>query len=273
MTKSPYLLPEGKVQIAFSGGRTSAYMLHQILKANPNMGDNPDVRVTFQNTGREMPATLDFVAEVERRFEIKITWLEYRATKPFFEIVDHQSASRNGEPFEALINKKKALPNQHKKWCSAELKTKTAKRYLCHIGWRKWTAAIGFRSDEDHRTPFDCNRSTAWTPMRDANVTRHMVVEFWRGMPFDLNLPTFGGKTIGGNCDGCFLKSEAYLSSLSRDMPERHTWWEAQELRLGWQFSDRFSRSELRLFIERQGDWILSNEDFLCQAEGGECTG
>jgi len=31
---SPYILPPGNVQIAFSGGRTSAYMLHHILEAN-----------------------------------------------------------------------------------------------------------------------------------------------------------------------------------------------------------------------------------------------
>ncbi len=29
-----YLLPDGPVQIAFSGGRTSAYLLRQILDAN-----------------------------------------------------------------------------------------------------------------------------------------------------------------------------------------------------------------------------------------------
>lgn len=32
-TTSPYALPEGSVAIAFSGGRTSAYMLHQIIEA------------------------------------------------------------------------------------------------------------------------------------------------------------------------------------------------------------------------------------------------
>ena len=70
---SPYLLPDGNVQIAFSGGRTSAYMLHQILAAN---GDLPDrVVVTFQNTGREMPETLDFVAEVGRRWSVNVVWL------------------------------------------------------------------------------------------------------------------------------------------------------------------------------------------------------
>ena len=48
-------LPDGNVLISFSGGRTSGYMLHRILKAN---GDLPDrVKVLFANTGREMPDT------------------------------------------------------------------------------------------------------------------------------------------------------------------------------------------------------------------------
>ena len=61
---NPYTLPSCLVQIAFSGGRTSAYMLRKIMDANPGLRD--DVVVTFQNTGREMPQTLDFVAEVGR---------------------------------------------------------------------------------------------------------------------------------------------------------------------------------------------------------------
>ena len=48
-----YTLPAGNVQISFSGGRTSAYMLHQILAVN---GDLPErCKVVFSNTGREMP--------------------------------------------------------------------------------------------------------------------------------------------------------------------------------------------------------------------------
>lgn len=85
---NPYLLPEGNVQIAFSGGLTSAYMLHQILEANGGLPSR--VEVTFQNTGREMPQTLDFVAEVGRRWGVLITWLEYRAEAPFFEIIGRQ---------------------------------------------------------------------------------------------------------------------------------------------------------------------------------------
>lgn len=270
MTDSPYLLPPGNVQIAFSGGRTSGYMLHQILEANAGLPER--VVVAFQNTGREMPQTLDFVAEVGRRWGVMITWLEYRPRKPLFEVVGYQGASRNGEPFDALIKRKQALPNQQKKWCSAELKTLTSKRYLVSLGWKKWTSAIGFRADEEHRTPFQCSRAIGWTPLRAANVTRSDVVGFWKRQPFDLALPSVNGKTVGGNCDGCFLKSEAFLSALARDMPMRHSWWETHEASRNRTFSDRYSRRELREFMERQGDWALSTEGVLCQADDGECT-
>lgn len=48
---SAYLLPEGPVQIAFSAGRTSGFMLHEILEANGGLPDQAEV--TFQNTGEE----------------------------------------------------------------------------------------------------------------------------------------------------------------------------------------------------------------------------
>lgn len=30
--RAPFLLPAGNVQVAFSGGRTSAYLLHRLLE-------------------------------------------------------------------------------------------------------------------------------------------------------------------------------------------------------------------------------------------------
>ena len=211
---NPYLLPEGNVQIAFSGGRTSGFMLHQILEANGGLRD--DVLVSFQNTGREMPQTLDYVQELGERWNVKIIWLEYRAAKPLFEIVSHNSASRNGEPFDQLIAKKQALPNQHQKFCSAELKTLTAKRYLRSIGWKRWTSAVGFRADEMHREAFPDNRATSWLPLRSANVTKFDVVRFWMAQPFDLRLPSFKGKTVDGNCDGCGFQSEGLGGKATR---------------------------------------------------------
>ena len=84
---NPYLLPEGNVQLAFSGGRSSGYMLHQILEANGSIPGR--AIVTFQNAGREMAETLDFVHEVGNRWGVKIEWLEYLPDSPGFIVVDH----------------------------------------------------------------------------------------------------------------------------------------------------------------------------------------
>lgn len=275
---SPYILPDGNVQIAFSGGRTSAYMLHAIMEANGGIPDR--ARVTFQNTGREMPETLDFVAEVGRRWNAPIVWLEYRPEAPFFEIISHNSAARDGEPFEALIRRRKYLPNQQARFCTIELKVRTAKRYLRSLGWEHWTNGVGLRADEPHRLnkPAPRDRWTVWTPLADAGVSKHDVAAFWRRQPFDLRLPNVRGNCWLGNCDGCFLKSEANLAALARDYPERHEWWERMEALAstlttgtGQNFSVRYTRAEMRDFIERQGDMAFA-DGVLCQADGGECV-
>lgn len=51
--------------IAFSGGRSSAYMLYKMIEANGGIPDS--CVVSFQNTGRENIETLDFIAEIETR--------------------------------------------------------------------------------------------------------------------------------------------------------------------------------------------------------------
>jgi 3'-phosphoadenosine 5'-phosphosulfate sulfotransferase (PAPS reductase)/FAD synthetase len=272
---NPYLLPDGNVQIAFSGGRTSAYMLRKISRVNPDFLDRiaaGTLVVSFQNTGREMPQTLDFVQEVGERWNVPIVWLEYRGGPPVgFEIVSHNSASRNGEPFADMNRRKQMLPNIFQAHCSAQLKTLTAKRYLVSIGWKRWASAVGFRADEAHREPRADTRATAWLPLRAANVTKLDVALFWRQQPFDLRLPIFNGKTIGGNCDGCFKKSEAQSAALARDYPERHAWWENEEVSAGGTFSKRFSRASIRRMVEAMGPGLFSDEAYLCQKDDGEC--
>lgn len=278
--REAYKLPDGNVQIAFSGGRTSAYMLHQILEVNGHLPDR--VQVAFQNTGREMPETLDFVQECGERWGIPIVWLEYRPEPPGFEQVNHNSASRSGEPFEALIEKRRFLPNQQARFCTTELKVRPAKRYLRSLDWDYWTNCVGIRADEQRRLKPEGvklgDRWTIWQPLAHANVSKHDVALFWRRQPFDLRLANINGSTPMGNCDGCFLKSEAHNAMLARDYPDRAEWWERMEEKAqrltsgtGGTFSKRYSRSELRSFVERQGSWAFDTEGALCQADGGDC--
>lgn len=227
-----YTLPQGNVQISFSGGRTSAYMLHQILAVNDGLPDR--AKVVFSNTGREMPQTLDFVQECAERWNVPIIWVEGR---PFnevgqrFEVVDHNSASRNGEPFEQMIRRKKYLPNQGARFCTAELKVRPARDYLRSIGWEHWNAALGIRADESSRVNREPQKERwqRWYPLADNQIDKHVVMRFWENQPFDLGLDVVRGNSALGNCDGCFLKSEATLAMLARDYPERHKWWEEME--------------------------------------------
>lgn len=62
--------------VRFSGGRSSAMMLHGLLQRG-EFDPSRDVCV-FSNTGEEMAATLDFVQECATRWGVPVVWLEYR---------------------------------------------------------------------------------------------------------------------------------------------------------------------------------------------------
>ena len=282
--EEPYTLPDGNVQIALSGGRTSAFMLHQILEANGPLPDH--ARVITTNTGKEMPQWLDFLGEIQSRWQVDITLLEYQTDAPGYRVVGLQGAAMNGEPFDALIEKIGFAPTLRGfggvMVCSTRLKTRPAAKYLRAIGWKRWTVALGIRADEAKRSAGPGREFwTNWRPLVDAGVTKENVTAFWAKQPFDLHLPNVGGVTPLGNCDLCPLKSEAKLAEIIREFPERARWWERWEDRLegttqkpsGAQFNKRFRIFDLRERIRAQGDWIFDTEGVLCQADGGECVG
>src|SRR5262249_51915872 len=100
---NPYQI-SGPALVSFSGGRTSAYMVHKIVRAHE--GRLPDdVVVCFANTGKEREETLRFVHECATRWGVKVHWIEWRNYDPGFEEVGYSSAARNGEPFATLIRK------------------------------------------------------------------------------------------------------------------------------------------------------------------------
>lgn len=228
---NPYLI-SGPAVISFSGGRSSGYMLYHILQAHNGILPD-DVKAVFCNTGKEMTETLDFIQECSDRWNVPITWLEYNPLSVGkFDIVSHNSASRNGEPFTRLNDAKGFLPNPVARLCTVNLKIRTTISYLKSLGWDYWDNAIGLRADEPRRVAKlkgDTSRETPLCPMYHAGVTKATVGEFWKNQPFDLRLPNINGKTPFGNCDMCFLKSFPTLMGIMRDKPHLATWWIEQE--------------------------------------------
>lgn len=224
--RDPFIIDEPTC-ISFSGGRTSAYMLWRILQANKGLPK--EAIVCFANTGKEDEATLKFVKDCQDNWNVEIHWVEYLTEDPKFKRVDYESASRNGEPFEDLIRKRTYLPNPVTRFCTIELKIRTIHKYLKSLGWEghnencDW---VGIRADEMRRAR---KMLPERTPLVAAGITVHDVNDFWSKQPFNLELTTYKGKTLAGNCDLCFLKPANQVATLIAEKPERGIWWAKME--------------------------------------------
>jgi len=236
---NPYKI-DGPALISFSGGRTSGFMLHNIIQAHG--GKLPDdIHVVFANTGKEAPETLDFVHEISQKWDIKIHWLEMYLGKerPIYRTkeVTYETAARNGEPFEELLDHRKYLPNPVTRFCTSELKIKVMYRFMRKIkGYKDWFNVIGLRYDEPRRVASAMKQYNTWTnitPMNDAKHTVKDVTEFWNKQNFDLNLTNANGKTPAGNCDLCFLKGMDTTISILKERPEMADWCIKQEQKFG----------------------------------------
>lgn len=274
---------DGPTCISFSGGRTSAYMLWRVLQAH-DMSLPADAKVLFANTGKEDEATLRFVQACSDHWGIPITWLEWQdAEQPRdrVRVVDFETASRQGEPFEALIRKKNYLPNPVTRFCTVELKIKPFANYCRHhLGWDEWDNLVGIRADEPRRVakiranPSDGMKGIhRHMPLAAAGVTKQDVSKFWSSQPFDLELPNVGGVTYHGNCDLCFLKGASQVLSLIAEKPERAVWWAKQEGSItnpgiaggGYFRKDRPSYAEMAKFTQEQRDMFgMDTEAIAC---------
>lgn len=267
---NPYTILEPTV-ISFSGGRTSAYMLYQVIQANNGLPEN--ALACFANTGKEEEATLRFVQDCSDHWGVKIHWLEYSPEEPKYKEVDFLTASRSGEPFEALITKKNYLPNPVTRFCTIELKIRTIHRFVKSLGWKHneqmdW---VGIRADEPRRA---AKISRERTPLVAAGVTAEDVGKFWQEQPFDLGLPNVNGKTLHGNCDLCFLKGAKTIQSLISEKPARATWWANQEQRIhdngqytgdGASFrKDRPSYAQMLKYTQEQSKMFGDDEAIPC---------
>lgn len=226
---------DGPTCISFSGGRTSAYMLWRVLQSNGGLP--ADALVCFANTGLEDEATLRFVRDCADRWAVPITWVEYRNDDKGYAVVDFDSASRNGEPFEAIIRKRKYLPNPVTRFCTSELKIRVMHKWLRDLGLSTEDVPVdmmtGIRADEPSRVSKIRARGTtseskhAWMvmPLADAGVSVGDVGAFWDAQGWGLELPSRNGRTTAGNCVLCFLKPAAQVQSLIAEKPERAVFW------------------------------------------------
>jgi hypothetical protein len=245
---------DGPTCISLSGGRTSAYMLRRVLDSNG--GTLPkETAVCFANTGKEDHRTLLFVEEIARAWRVRVHWVEFRDDSLGFAEVEPRNASEAGEPFAALIGKKKYLPNAVTRFCTSDLKIKPIEAFIRRFyGWGEFDMLVGIRADEPRRV---AKMRHLHLPLAIAGVTKQDVLKFWSTQPFDLQADE-------SNCDLCFLKGLPQIMSAIRKKPERAVWWARQEERIGARFAkDRPTYEQMRVNAINQQDAFGYDEEAI----------
>lgn len=261
-----YKLP---IFVQVSGGRTSGYLAY--------LYKDKDVKFLFQNTGMEHAATYDFLDRLDREFRLNLIWLEYDNGE--VKEVCYKTANRDKKPMKQLIKKRQAIPNREKRFCTIELKIKTARRWIRKQGILQWNNLLGYRADEPERLLTLPKRSDAgknvkefcYAPLAEKGITSKDIGEFWSNMHFDLNLPMMpNGKTVGGNCMGCFMHSEYQHAQLCKTNPDHFKWLIDIEKEYGHTFNDKYSYKKLKDHVDNQFD-MFNEEEMYCTTSKGTC--
>ena len=206
------------------------------------------------HTGKERPETLDFVDECSRRWNVAVSWLEYRFTSPesgmgthCVSVVDYATASRDGKPFADLQRHRAdyrggkglplVLPNPVQRYCTTELKIRTTHRFVTlHLGWETYHDAIGLRADEPKRVARLRQKGETRVEAGLYGDIKTTIRAASLNVGVDLEFPLFDAgateadvmafwqsqpfdlqlKQHQGNCDLCFLKSAKKIMAISR---------------------------------------------------------
>lgn len=232
MSGQPFIDNTSPLLISFSGGKTSAFMTWYLFRKYPNRKKI----VVFANTGKEREETLEFVHACDQAWNLGVVWVEAE-TNPEHgkgvtaKVVDFKTASRKGEPFEAMIAKH-GIPNKALPHCTRELKSYAIRAYARSIGWKKtqYVTAIGYRVDEPKRVKWAhaAKERLIYPLVSDFPVNKQYIDSFWAAQGFSLNL-----QPHQGNCDMCWKKSKRKLFTLLSEKAEAGDWWERMEEKYG----------------------------------------
>lgn len=259
-----------KLLVSFSGGETSAFMAQWLWKHHR---DDYDMIFVFANTGQENEETLEFVQKCADHFGFPVVWVEAvvhhgKRKASTHRIVDFETASRDGEPFEEVI-RKYGIPNQAFPHCTRETKLGPITSYAKSVwGKEKYYTAIGIREDEMDRMNKDRLKNRLVYPLIDPAfkpMTKIKINTFWSFQPFRLEL-----KGYQGNCRTCWKKHDPKLYLIAQENPQFYDFMARMEEdypRVGAEFRKDPDASDRTFFRKNR-----SVEDILREAEEWDGT-
>ena len=203
--------------VSFSGGRTSAYLVH--LMEQKRSVDGWDVSYVFMDTGAEHPKTYDFVRNVSKYFWVEITCLRVDINPELgkgnsYKVVSIDDICQDLQPWKDMI-KKYGVPYYGGAFCTDRMKLGPFTKYCNdNFGKGNYTTWLGIRADEPKRlSEKDGIRFLAEL----SDFEKPDVLDWWREQEFDLGIDEWNG-----NCVFCFKKSDLKLAAAQRDNPEHY---------------------------------------------------
>lgn len=198
--------------VSFSGGRTSAYLVH--LMEQRRINEDLDVRYIYMDTGAEHPKTYEFIKNVVSHFGINLTCLRVVVNPELgqgnsYEVIPVSEIKHDLEPWKAIV-KKYGLPYPAGAFCTREMKFNPVTKY-CKDNFDEYTTWIGIRVDEQNRLRL----KDGINYLADiSDFEKDDINHWWSKQPFDLNIPEHLG-----NCVFCIKKSVNKIALAARDEP------------------------------------------------------
>ena len=200
--------------VSFSGGRTSAYLVH--LMEQKRRIEGWDVSYIFMDTGAEHPNTYDFVRNVSKHFGVEITCLRVDINPELgkgnsYKVVSIDEIRQDLQPWKDMINKY-GVPYYGGAFCTDRMKLGPFTKYCNErFGKGNYTTWLGIRTDEPKRLS---ERDGIRFLAELSDFDKADVLDWWSEQEFDLGIDEWNG-----NCVFCMKKSDLKLAAAQRDNP------------------------------------------------------
>lgn len=198
--------------VSFSGGRTSAYLVH-LMEQRRAAGEN--VRYVFMDTGAEHPKTYDFVRNVAKNWGVDLVCLRVVVTPELGKANSYRQISvadigPDLQPWRDICTKY-GTPYVHGAFCTRTMKIEPFDRY-CKDNFESFEKWLGIRIDEPRRLK---EREGFHYLAAISDFEKQDVLDWWAEQPFDLGLAEHLG-----NCVFCIKKGINKVALATRDEPQ-----------------------------------------------------
>lgn len=205
--------------VSFSGGRTSAYLVH--LMEQRRKKENIDVEYVFMDTGAEHPKTYEFIKNCVEYFDIELTVLKSVINQELGVGVKYKRININECKWDLSLFKemmsKHSTPCLTSPFSNGRLKTEPMMKYIKDNYPEPATQWLGMRIDEKNRLKSKPNIKYL---AEISSMEKIDIVGWWAEMPFDLEI----GDWLG-NCVFCYKKSPVKIALAMKQEPELAKEW------------------------------------------------